>query len=355
MKTISVFLGANLVLAWNCFAGTSGDRYWERELRQMGYLFLHISSINVINGLNLTRNQAVKLRRLARKVEAAAPKPPSFKQPLGPEMEKVRADWLAIREVLLSGDEVPEDLKRRVNEGRVRESRIIRAGLRPAPVEQSTSCGACHRAPAGRDPGTVTPMQLGGRTKRLAEIAHMELVYGRRGIVALIQASPEVNRVLTDGQRAILNDFACCLVPPQDLDDPVRAGQAEVSTKAVDLMRRIRRCPDAHWPRMRSAILQRIRDLTSAINPGAGTARRSAAAESVGNTIDRVRTLSDVQFEIEKGELARKFRAALVPPAGEWEHKAAYFLLVPGASKVYTELIRRQTGKTRSNKDSARR
>lgn len=354
MKHMFVFWGGSVVLAWNCLAGTAADKYWERELRQMGYLFLHISNINVINGLNLTRDQAVKLRSLARRVEAAVPAPPDFRKRLGPEMQKVRDEWLALRDVLLAGKQVTDAMERRVNEGRVRESRIIRAGLRPAPAERSTSCSACHQAP-DRGAASVTPMQLAGATKRLADLAHMEAVYGRRGLRVLIQVSPEVNRILSDGQRAILGDFSCCLTPPQELDDPVRAGQAEVSTKAVDLLRRIRECPEAHWPWMRAAILGRIHDLTSVINPGAGEARRNAAAKDVGETVDRVRSLSDVQFELEKGELAKKLRAALVPPRGTWPHRAAYFLLIPGASRVYTELIRRLERNARSGDTSGRR
>ncbi len=52
---------------------------WERELREMGYAFLHLSNINVINGLNLSREQADKLRRLAKQVERAGEKPPSLR------------------------------------------------------------------------------------------------------------------------------------------------------------------------------------------------------------------------------------------------------------------------------------
>ncbi|NOY81260.1 MAG: hypothetical protein GXP31_09680 [Kiritimatiellaeota bacterium] len=354
MKHMLVSCCVSLVLTWNCLAGTAADKYWERELRQMGYLFLHISNINVINGLNLTRNQAVKLRSLARRVEAVVPSPPEFRERIGPEMQQVRDAWLALRDVLLDGQAVSESLERRANEGRVRESRIIRSGLRRAPVDRNASCNACHRAPS-RDAASVAPMQLEGATKRLADIAHMELAYGPRGAAVLVRLSPEVNRILSDGQRAILDGFSCCLTPPRELGDPVRAGQAEVSARSVDLLRKVRACPEARWPWMRAAILGRIHDLASAINPGASESRRSVAARNVGEVVDRARSLSDVRFELEKGELAKEVRAALIPPRGKWPHRAAYFLLIPGASRVYTKLIGRLEREARPGAASGRR
>ena len=45
---------------------------WDEQNRALPYLIIHLSNINVINGLNLTPEQAVRLRALARKVEAAS-------------------------------------------------------------------------------------------------------------------------------------------------------------------------------------------------------------------------------------------------------------------------------------------
>ena len=36
--------------------GIAAPARWESDLRQMGYLFLHLSNINAVNGLNLTEN-----------------------------------------------------------------------------------------------------------------------------------------------------------------------------------------------------------------------------------------------------------------------------------------------------------
>lgn len=315
---------------------------WLNELWEMGYLMLHLSNINVVNGLNLTRDQALALRGLAREVEAVALKPPSLAGPVSAEMAEVRADWLEVRAILLNGEDVPEALAQRVHTGRAAESRIIRAGLLSTPAVYDTRCASCHVAPT-RDVRTAggEPMKLLGRQKVLADRGHMEAVYGKRGLMELALVADRVNATLTGGQRAILGSFACCLVPPQSLSDPVRIGQAEQSDQAIDLLRRVRRCPDGLWPFMRMGILAKMDELALAVKPGSSDARREQAQERVGAAVERARALPGVEFELEKGKLATAVTRAIVPEPGESKYKAAYFLLVPGASDVYAQYLRR--------------
>jgi len=330
------------ILASISASALAAQANWESELREMGYLFLHISNINVVNGLNLTRDQAVRLRRLARQVESVAQRPPSFRAPMSPELAAVRKTWLELRGLLLRGKPVPEDLQRRVNKGRATESRVVRSTLRSRPTSLSTSCISCHRAPrSGASPSDAEPMAVTPLNKRLVSLAHIDAVYGKRGLVKLVSVSPQVEAILTDGQKSILSGFSCCLVPPQDLSDPMRAGQAESSEKALDLLRRVRKCPEKLWPILRAGILGRVDQVTDAVSPGATAARRAAARRSVAQALDRARRLSDVEFEMEKAKLSKALRAAIIPPAGDAPHKAAYFLLIPGASRVYDRYLKR--------------
>ena len=319
-----------------CVLAAEGD--WEGELRQMGYLFLHISNINVVNGLNLTREQASTLRGLALEMEAAAPRPPSLRGPMSPGLAGCRAAWLELREVLLAGRPVPTGLGQRVNLGRVAESKAVRATVRAAPAGGGTACTNCHAAPSA-SPGQ--PMQLAPGTRGLMNLAHTEGIYGKRGIWKLLQLSPRVEAVLTESQKSILGSFACCLVPPQSLSDPVRAGQAESSEKAVEMLRKVRECPEAWWPLMRGGILGVADKFTEAASPGATAARKAAAREGVAKALDRARKCSDTEFEMEKDALSKSVKDAIVPAPGEGPHKAAFFLLIPGASEVYASYLKR--------------
>jgi hypothetical protein len=334
-------LAAAVLAALHASAAAAQPK-WERDLRQMGYLFLHISNINVVNGLNLTREQAAELRRLALQVEAAAPRPPSLRGPIAPELGGVRKTWLELRTLLVRNEPVPEELQSRVNLSRAEESRVIRATLRPAPVGSDTRCASCHQAPAsGRAFPAAEPMAVTALNKRQVELAHIEGLYGERGLAKLLAVSPRVEALLTDAQKSILGSFSCCLVPPQDLRDPVRAGQAESDEKVLDLLRKVRQCPEKLWPMMREGILQRVGQIADAVSPAATPERKATAREGVAAALDRARGLSDVAFELEKDALAKAAKGAILPPSPDAPHKAAYFLLIPGSSAVYAQYLKR--------------
>ncbi|HUW56168.1 MAG TPA: hypothetical protein VMZ92_05995, partial [Planctomycetota bacterium] len=55
---------------------------WHEQLMEMGWHILHLSSINVINGLELSREQVRELRAMAREVEQAGGYVPTMKDDL---------------------------------------------------------------------------------------------------------------------------------------------------------------------------------------------------------------------------------------------------------------------------------
>lgn len=320
-------------------AALAGTPTWERELNEMGYLFLHLSNINVVNGLNLTRKQAIELYRLAKQVEAVATPPPTFRAPIGPELGPVRKTFLETRLLLVKAEEVSGELRSRVNAAREAESKAIRKTIRPKPLRADTRCSSCHMAPTSSP--DHQPMLVTASNKQLVDRAHMEGLYGRRGIPKLVQLSPRVQAVLSDAQTSVLGSFSCCLVPPEDMSDPTRAGQAEASTKALDLLRRVRGCPDNFWPTLRERVLQRVDQVAAMVRPGSDATHKSAARSGVATALDRARAASDVEFELEKEALTKALRAAIMPEQATGPHKAAYFLMIPGASKVYAAYIKR--------------
>ena len=341
MRTRRILV-AVLVLATSASA-LAGQVRWREQLREMGYAFLHLSNINAINGLNLTREQAQKLQALARQVEAAASKPPTLRATLSPELEKVRATWLEARSLILAGKPVPPELEARVNQSRADECKVIRTTIRPRPLAMDTQCASCHTVPQS---GPVEPMALAGGLKTLADKAHAEGLYGQRGLMKLVTVAKQVDAILTDEQKAVLGKFTCCLVPPQDLSDPMRAGQAEGSEKAVELMRKVRRCPENWWPTMRATILKKVEQITVTASPGATAARKAQTSEEIAKLLDRVRTLSDVEFEVDKDDLSKAVKATFFRPQSESPLKTAYFLLIPGASRVYANYLKRLAQRT---------
>jgi len=322
---------------------------WEQDLRQMGYLFLHLSNINVINGLNLTREQAVKLMGLARQVEAVAAQPPSFEAPMRPELAEVRKAWLEMRDVLLRGEGPPKELRDRANRCFVAKSKFVRRTVRPTPAARDTRCSSCHQAPGTSQGLGSQPMTVGPALQHLVGRAHSEATYGKRGVMRVFFMAGKVNELITDGQKDILGSFSCCIAPPEDLSNPMRAGQAAAGSKQLELLRKVRECPDNWWPLMRAGILIHCDRIAETVSPGATAARKAAARQAVAKALERARGLSEVEFEMEKTALAEATKHALVPPQADSMIKAAYFLLIPGASEVYAAYIRRLGKANRAN------
>ena len=336
-----------LVIMWVAVAGRAmaAQAGWESDLSQMGYLFLHLSNINVINGLNLTREQAVKLMGLARQVEAAAEQPPSFEAPMRPELAEVRKVWLEMREALLRGENPSKELRDRANACFAVKSKFVRSTVRPAPAARDTRCASCHQAPNTSQGLGSQPMTVGPALQHLVGRAHSEATYGKRGVVRVFFMARKVNELITDGQKDILGSFSCCIAPPEDLSNPMRAGQAATSSKEFELLRKVRECPDNWWPLMRAGILIHCDRIAETVSPGATAARKRAARQAVAKALDRARSLSEVEFEMEKAALVKATKHALVPPQADSRTKAAYFLLIPGASEVYARYIARLDAK----------
>lgn len=337
IRKVAVVAGC-LALSGSALAA---EARWEQDLRQMGYLFLHLSNINVVNGLNLTREQATQLKGLAEDVEAVGAKPPAFDAPIGPELADVRKAWLEMREVLLRGGNPSKELRDRANRAFVAKSKFVRATVRPVPTGRDTRCASCHQAPdASRGLG-LRPMTVGPALARRVAAGHTLAVYGSRGAWRLLLVSKKVDALITDGQKEILGSFACCIAPPEDLGNPMRAGQAPTNSKQMALLRKVRSCSDGEWPWVRAAILAYVSPVAEAISPGATSARKAQLRQLVAETIDRTRAMSDVEFEMEKDKLIARVKEAVMPPSGESAVKSAYFLLIPGASEVYARYLAR--------------
>ncbi len=333
-------LAAVALLALSPVAALAEAPAWERSLRALDGHVHHLSLLNLVNGLNLTREQAAALRRLALQVEAVAEAPPALDAPIQGDLEAVRKVYAEVSRMLAAGQDVAPEAERRVTEARAAHVRFIRSTLLAKPGGADAQCSHCHADPAANARGAVQPMALAPEVARQAELAHCVADYGWTGLVALKQVSPQVEKLLTEAQKEIFCDFSCCLVPPHDMGDPVRAGQADSTAKELDLLRKARSCPADLWPAAREDVLRRLGPVVELVNPGATAERKAAACKAVGEAMDAARALTDTQFEIEKARLAGAVKEAVQPPAPESPHKAAFFLLVPGSSKVYTDYLK---------------
>jgi hypothetical protein len=311
---------------------------WELALRELDSLVHEISLINLVNGLLLTREQTTQLLELAKQMEAIAPKAATAGQ-LPSEVTACRRTYLELRERLLKGEAVPADLAQRVVEARAAHSRYVRSTLLEGPRGIDSSCTHCHGPPQAdrRD----EPMALAPSTRFQMDIAHIYADYGLAGMVQLPKVSAKVDTILGEGRRGLFAKYACCLVPPSDLANPVRVGQADYGEKEMELLRGVRKIPAADWPVAREALCRGMDWVTELVSPGATAARKAEARETLGKVMDRARALSALEFELEKDSLAKDVGKLSTPPQDDWREKAAFFLLVPGSVKIYESYLER--------------
>ena len=151
--------------------------------------------------------------------------------------------------------------------------------------------------------------QLGGADSRYglpysSSLAHMAGVFGKRGMLKLMSLSAEVDRLLSNNQEEILKTFACCIIPPKDLSDPVRAGQATSGEKEIEILRKVRKVPGTSWPYAKRFGLKKLEQLLVFKYPGITGDRIKSICTGVGEIYEKARKLPDVDFELEKGKLA---------------------------------------------------
>jgi hypothetical protein len=327
---------------------------WDEQNHAMIYLIMDLSSINAINGINLTRDQAVRLRNLAREIKAASPQDPDVAGTFRPDLAEVRDTYLEVRRRLLAGEEIPADLEARVAKARTIETKVLRLSL-ANPSPGAAGCGRCHGTP------DVADVRSPAETKTILDramppkppvaqsfFAHETSLVGQAGLVKLAQFAPQVDAILTAEQKDVLGSFTCCLVPPKSMKDPVRAGQAASGEKEIAILRWVRGVPAATWPAVKAASLEHWKAALVVRSPGAGEDRKNEVAARVGQIYEQARRLSDTDFEMAKDRLATRLHEVAQPTKeqGEREHRfsTAMFLIGSGTVEAYDHLIKRLDG-----------
>jgi hypothetical protein len=264
----------------------------EEEVRS---LRADINILNLVNGLHLTPHQIEHLARAAREakslIEEAAPPAPDPKV-LAREARSLEA----IRTAMLEGREAPGD--------------------------------------ALRDLGTARARRAGPRRGAAAV---------EKGLAALEDA---VEAELLPSQREVVRTYKACLVPPKDLRDPVRVGQASDAGPTIRLLERVVAIPAERWekegPRLVERILAEEQEHKGRLGELEEVERRAALRAG----FEEARALDAAEFGMRKEALAERLEApdrvqdavlelqALADAQGA-PGKTARILLDPRAIPIY--------------------
>ena len=292
-RTILALASTALVCA-SALAARRGDDmdYVDPELRELkqslSQMKQEISCLNLINGLNLTPGQVDRILALADEQQAARRRGVERAAAKAREMLEVFSE---LKSVLEGGQAIPRDLARRVS------------ALDQQQLRRRSSLGE----------------EVGGIAKKL-------------------------DAILTGPQLKIVEGFKPCLLPPRDLRDPVRAGQADDSGRAEEFLRRTREIPADGYRRVRERIVDRRIAFVEERHGKYTKSERAKEKKRLLALLDKARRLSDVDFEMQKADLSAKARPRnkigdlvkqieKAKPGGS-RSKAARFLLSPAAISV---------------------
>jgi len=329
---------------------------WEKQLNEMNYLIMRTSATNIIYGLNLSREQAVKLRRMAAIIDAAGAPVPDMRGSASPDLVRIRKTYRGLIRALIRKRPISAGLKREVTRMRMLESDIIRRSLLGARTgPRGAGCLQCHAPPrafprgdvSGTDTTVVSP-----EMRKQIDLAHVHGLFGKEGTVALWYLKSKVDKTLSGAQRFMLKNFSCCLIPPEHLARPTRIGQAVAAEDWLKFLRDIRKYSARDWRSVRPLYSYPLEHLFEAISPGITLRKKNAAVRRIEKVMEEARGMDSVDFELGKEALVSKIKKEIDIVARNTvesreqkeirQFKAAMFLLLPGNTAIYDELLKRK-------------
>jgi hypothetical protein len=364
MNIKSVFLPAGilavlaiLISAANPTAGDGNQNAtvnsWETELNEMNYLVLKASSINLIYGLHLNREQAAALKNLAERVAASLPAAPDTKGQCSEDVREIRNTYAELNSLLATGQSLTDGFQKKVFSLREKQADMIKRSLLGAQEAgyKGEDCLQCHcepqHFPAGDIRGLNTKTITADLRKETDE-AHVRGLFGDEATLLIWQLKDSVWNILSNGQRFVSKDYRCCLIPSDVIKDPSRIGQAAFEGGWLEYLRSIRELNEKDWNHYKFLFLFPVDELLRASLPGIRDKEVKKRIAGVESVITEARKLSRMEFDIQKETLCGQLAAATSIEAlnGEMSRTeenrrfiTAMFLLYFGSPELYDSII----------------
>ncbi|UCD71090.1 MAG: hypothetical protein JSW70_08825 [Syntrophobacterales bacterium] len=119
----------------------------------------------------------------------------------------------------------------------------------------------------------------------------------------------EMKGVLNENQLALIEEFKPCIIPPRDSFDSARIGQAHGDTRIGErFLTRVRQMDERVYQKRKPLIIERH---IERVGRHVGLLSEEEMAEEerrISEIFKRARELSDLDFEAQKGDLARELK-----------------------------------------------
>ncbi|MFH0866465.1 MAG: hypothetical protein V1904_09720 [Bacteroidota bacterium] len=334
----------------------SNDKGWEKQLNEMNHLVILISSVNIINGLYFSKEQAALLNKYSIEFTSSGLPELDTTGNTSKDLVDVRRVYFQLLNLLLKKESVSDSLRKQVYAARIKESEIIKKSIAGAQKRgnKDIGCLQCHCIPEYFPKGdisekvtkSISPEERAGIDK-----AHTIGLFGYDGMIKLWFMMNKTDSVLTDGQQYIMKNFKCCLVPPADLKDPTNIGQAFVSNEWINYFRAIRKLDEKQWELYKDLFILPLDTLLKATLPGISSKKSKEILHDAETVIKDARSLDAIDFELQKEAICLKMKDAIKPatPSAESFQEAdirkfvtAMFLLFPGSDVLYANISKLQ-------------
>jgi len=137
--------------------------------------------------------------------------------------------------------------------------------------------------------------------------------------------------LLTPAQKRVVETFNPCIIPPHDLKDPVRVGQAQGEHRDLeDHLETFRNLPEKAWKPVAEALFEMYLSFEEKLLGSFEPEKRKAEMARLAKLVEKARAMNDQDFASEKGSLALE----VIQPITEHQDKAqeltTYFLKASG-------------------------
>jgi len=125
----------------------------------------------------------------------------------------------------------------------------------------------------------------------------------------LMPYEDEIKGILNENQLALIEEFKPCVVPPRDTRGGARIGQVSGDTHMGErLLTRVRQMDESTYQRRKPLLIERYIERVERHVGVLSDQERAEEERRVGDILTRARELSDLDFEAQKGNLARELK-----------------------------------------------
>lgn len=330
---------------------------WEKQLNELNMLVIRLSAINLIKGLNLSVEQIEALEKLQKPVEDLNLLPVNNPaDDLLPEITLCRNTYSELIRLLIAGDKISDEFKKQVFDTRLKHSLMIKQTLHGKPKVRKSplNCLQCHALPA--DFPKTDAVLLKNRTvyawqRKKIDKTHVLGMIGNEANLLVWYAKEKVDIILSNSQKCVTGSFTCCLLPPSDLSDPMRAGQAFSSDEWIAYLREVRRYDKPTWRKYKHLYLKPLEEVVIATLPSITEIQKQKTLYRIESIVNDVRRMDDITFELQKEVVCTRFQKCFnfdditgVTSRNKniKKYVTAMYLLFPGNNDVYTALKENQ-------------